>query len=113
MPREAVNVSIVSFEEQSRGRLAWLHRSRKPLELLKGYHFLWDLLRYYNNYDVLPFDAGALAEFQRLNAQRVRIGSKDLRIAATALTRGLTLLSRNLRDFRQVPGLIVEDWTMP
>jgi predicted nucleic acid-binding protein len=24
---------------------------------------------------------------------------------------GSTLLSGNLRDFRQVPGLIVEDWT--
>ena len=106
-------MSIVSFEEQSRGRLAWLHRPRKPLELLKGYQFLQELLRFYNDYDVLPFDAGALAEFQSLKAQRVRIGTKDLRIAATALARGLTLLSRNLRDFRQVPGLLVEDWTAP
>ena len=28
-----------------------------------------------------------------------------------ALAIGGTLLSRNLRDFRRVPGLVVEDWT--
>jgi predicted nucleic acid-binding protein len=27
------------------------------------------------------------------------------------LSRGLTVLSRNLGDFGKVPGLVVEDWT--
>ncbi len=36
----------------------------------------------------------------------------DLRIAATAQARGLILLTRNTRDFSQVPGLVTEDWTI-
>ncbi|ETX07465.1 MAG: hypothetical protein ETSY2_11025 [Candidatus Entotheonella gemina] len=35
----------------------------------------------------------------------------DLRIASIALSRNMTVLSRNLVDFMRVPGLRVEDWT--
>jgi tRNA(fMet)-specific endonuclease VapC len=48
--------------------------------------------------------------FDSLRAQRVRIGAFDLRIAAIALSHNLIVISRNLTDFRQVPGLQVEDW---
>jgi predicted nucleic acid-binding protein len=43
--------------------------------------------------------------------EKVRIGTMDLRIASIALANGFTLLTRNLVDFQQVPGLKVEDWT--
>jgi tRNA(fMet)-specific endonuclease VapC len=36
----------------------------------------------------------------------------DLKIAAIVLAHDATLLSRNLSDFRKVPGLKVEDWTL-
>lgn len=44
-------------------------------------------------------------------AQRIRIGTMDLRIAATAIERGMIVLSRNTVDFSQVPGIRLEDWT--
>ncbi len=34
----------------------------------------------------------------------------DLKIAVIVLRHGPTLLSANLRDFRQIQGLSVEDW---
>ena len=61
---------------------------------------------------VLPFDAAATAVFDGLQAQRIRVETMDLRIAAIALSRGLTLLMRNVRDFGRVPGLVTEDWTI-
>ena len=36
----------------------------------------------------------------------------DLRIASISLSQGLTLLTRNSRDFNKVSGLIIEDWTV-
>jgi tRNA(fMet)-specific endonuclease VapC len=65
----------------------------------------------YRRIPVLAFDEAAAAVFQRLRRTRLRIGTMDLKIAAIVLSRDATLLSRNLADFRQVPGLRVEDWT--
>jgi tRNA(fMet)-specific endonuclease VapC len=111
LPSGAGRVSIVSFQEQVRGWLAYLHRARKREQILKGYSNLQELLRYYRAQVVLPFDDSAMDEFLRLQQQRIRIGTNDLRIAAIAKAKGVKLLSRNLRDFRVVPGLDVEDWS--
>ncbi|MCE7983096.1 MAG: type II toxin-antitoxin system VapC family toxin [Caldilinea sp. CFX5] len=62
---------------------------------------------------VLPFDEAAAAVFQQLTAAKLRIGTQDLLIASIALANEMSLLTRNLRDFQRVPGLILEDWSTP
>jgi tRNA(fMet)-specific endonuclease VapC len=101
---------VISFHEQMLGCHTYITRARTSADLLRGYAMLARLLSDYAKVAVLPFDAAALAVFDNLQTQRVRIGTMDLRIAAIALSRGLTLLTRNLRDFQQVPGLLIEDW---
>ncbi|MDE1951144.1 MAG: type II toxin-antitoxin system VapC family toxin [Burkholderiales bacterium] len=63
---------------------------------------------------VLPFDEPADAHYADIRATLERvgtlIGSLDLLIAAHARSRGLTLVTHNLREFARVPGLQVEDW---
>ena len=46
-------------------------------------------------------------------AQGIRIGTQDLRIAALALSRGATLVTRNVRDFATISSLNIEDWSLP
>lgn len=38
------------------------------------------------------------------------IGLEDIQIAATAVERGLVLVTRNLRHFERIAGLTVESW---
>jgi len=61
---------------------------------------------------VLPIDEPAASEFDHLrrNKKLKKIGRADLLIAAIALAYRATLVTRNLKDFRQVPGLRIENW---
>jgi tRNA(fMet)-specific endonuclease VapC len=46
----------------------------------------------------------------RQNKKLKKIGRPDLLIAAITLAARGTLVTRNLKDFRLVPGLRVENW---
>ena len=63
---------------------------------------------------VLPFDAPADAHCADIRAALERagtpIGGNDLLIAAHARSKGLTLVTRNLREFERVPGLQTANW---
>jgi tRNA(fMet)-specific endonuclease VapC len=109
-PKEKVT-TIITFEEQVRGWLSVLARSRSLDEQVDAYRRLSRLLQNYLKVEVLEFDRQAAAEFQRLKQARIRIGTMDLKIAAIALAHGATVLTRNLKDFSRVSGLRVEDWT--
>jgi len=111
-PRTEIAVSIVSLHEQVLGCHAYLQRARTPREVVHGYRLLAQVLEHFTIAPVLPFDELAATVFAALVAQRVRVRTMDLRIAATALARGLVVLTRNAGDFGQVPGLQIEDWTV-
>ena len=103
--------SVISFHEQVIGCHSYINRARNTTDVVRGYQMLAQVIRDFSAAQVVPFDAVAGAVFDGLLAQRVRVGRMDLRIAAIALSRGLVLLTRNVSDFGQVPGLVTEDWT--
>jgi tRNA(fMet)-specific endonuclease VapC len=63
---------------------------------------------------VLPYDAAAALWLGQERARLAGLGRPaprtDGEIAAVAVTQGLTLVTRNLRDFTGFKGLRVEDW---
>jgi tRNA(fMet)-specific endonuclease VapC len=63
---------------------------------------------------VLPFDQPAAEVYgtlrARLEGEGRRLDEPDLRIASIALSRGLTVVTGNVRHFARVPDLDVENW---
>lgn len=58
---------------------------------------------------VLPFDEAAAREYAKLPFKRARF---DRLLAAHALSIGATVVTNNVGDFADVPGLVVENWTV-
>lgn len=111
LSRFGKTTTIITLEEQMRGWLSWLAQARSLPEQVVRYGKLNRMMDHYREITVLDFDQKAADEFERLRKQRIRIGTMDLKIAAIALANEATLLSRNVQDFSQVPGLKVENWS--
>lgn len=103
---------VVSFHEQTLGAHNFINRAQTNTDTVRGYNLLLEIMQGFASAPVLPFDAEAIKIFDELRLQKVRVSTMDLRIASIAISRGLVLLTRNVRDFSKVPKLVTEDWTV-
>lgn len=67
---------------------------------------------FFQRFQVLEFSLEAGTHYRSLKEQKLRIGSRDLRIAAIALSKNGIVVTRNQKDFSQVPELKIEDWLL-
>jgi tRNA(fMet)-specific endonuclease VapC len=112
VPRTDLAFCIVSFHEQVLGCNSYIAQAKTSADIVRGY-MMFDRVPFaFAAALVLPFDAKASVVFDGLVGKRVRIATMDLRIASIALSQGLTLLTRNSRDFSTVPQLLIENWTV-
>jgi tRNA(fMet)-specific endonuclease VapC len=109
---EQIAITIISAEELLRGRLAQIRRADKPERRLEAYQWLSKTTDFLCGFTVLKFDEQAESQFQTFRASKIKIGTQDLKIAAIALGRDATLVTRNRSDFAQIPSLRIEDWSV-
>lgn len=102
-PGEAV-ISIITYGELHCGAARSQRRTAAEAVL--------DELQTLLPVQALPPEAGRhYGEIRaRLEAAGQPIGGNDLWIAAHARAAGLTLVTNNLREFRRVPGLRMQNW---
>ncbi len=108
---EEIYTTIITFEEQMRGWLSFVAKSKTLEQQIYAYSRLHSFLNDFRKSLVLDFDEKAAETFQNLKSQKIRVGTMDLKIASIAISNNAILISRNLSDFLQVPNLTVEDWT--
>lgn len=109
---DRITVSAVTIEEQIGGWSGLARAARTPGQHVFASEFLADLVPTWGRFDLTPMTTGSLAGFDRLVRLKLNVKRNDLRIAATALELGATVVTRNVRDFGRVPGLVTEDWSV-
>jgi len=111
LPVADVCVTVISYEEQIRGWMAAISRSKSSSAHVSQYARLQAQLENYCNLVVLPYSPEAAQQFDLLRGRHRRLSSSDLKIAAIALVNDALLLSRNERDFGSIADLKMADWT--
>jgi tRNA(fMet)-specific endonuclease VapC len=109
---DVVATTIVSRIELLRGRFEYLIKATDGAQLQAAQSRLVQTERQLERLVVIPFDGESAAQFDRLRQVKKlkQIGRADLLIACIALANRATLVTRNLRHFRDVPGLALENW---
>ena len=95
--------SVTVFElEYGAAKSNWGERTRQRLA------------QFIAPFSILPFDsddaitAGQIRGY--LEKRGSIIGPYDYQIAAQGITKGLTIVTHNVREFERIPGILLEDW---
>lgn len=107
---DAVYATVVSFEEQMRGWIALIAKTKSIVQQVDAYRRLTRSLTNYCKIPVLEFDESAATHFQEIKRTKMRISVMGGKIAAIVLSVNGTLVTRNRRDFEVVPNLQIFDW---
>jgi tRNA(fMet)-specific endonuclease VapC len=112
LPDPDVGITIITKVEVLRGRMDYLLKAETGVELLKAQELLFRTEELLNQLLVVPMSQAASEQFDRLRAtpKLRKIGRADLLSASIALANRATLVTRNLRHFRQIPGIRVVNW---
>lgn len=101
---DALCISTIVLTELLHGAA----KSQRPVETRR------EVERFAARLEVLPFDAVAAAHAADIRATLEKrgqgIGGYDVLIAGHARSRGLVVVTGNLREFRRVEGLRCENW---
>jgi tRNA(fMet)-specific endonuclease VapC len=112
-PADQLAVTIITIEEQLRAWYTQIRRARDRNQLARAYQGLLEVAETSKYLRVLPFTSRAIERYLDLRARLPRLGKMDLSIAAIALEYDGIVVTRNRRDFEQVPGLEIQDWSQP
>lgn len=111
---ERLAVTVITQMQILRGRYESVLKAANESELKTAMQRFQESERLLATFLVLPVDAAAAEQFEKLRTSKSKklkaIGRPDLLIACVALAEKALLVSRNLKDFKEVPGLQVENW---
>jgi tRNA(fMet)-specific endonuclease VapC len=109
------SITIISVQKIFNGWVGQLNRVENETYKIEIYQRLHLTTQFIQQMSVLNYDRAASLQYQQIIIANPTLAKrrleKDMRIAAIALAHDATIVTRNQRDFEQVPKLVVEDWS--
>ena len=107
-----VATTIITRIEVLQGLFDAILKAADGKQIQQAYQRLQDSEKQFATLPSLPIDGSAADQFEKLlRSKKLKsIGRGDLLIAAISLANRATLVTRNQKDFRKVPGLRIENW---
>ncbi|HUR55028.1 MAG TPA: type II toxin-antitoxin system VapC family toxin [Gemmataceae bacterium] len=113
IPTADQGVPVIVLGELLRGRLAAIRQTeagKGSVTLPQAYELFARTVADASRYAVLPFTPGAESLFKQWKRAKVKVGTQDMQIAAICTDLGATLVTRNARDYAQIPGFTFDVW---
>ncbi len=112
LAEDEVAITVITRIEVLQGRFDFLLKASDATQLQEAMARLAQSDSDLAGQHIVPMDALAAAEFARVRQNRKlkKIGRPDILIACIALANRALLVTRNLRHFKLVPNLLVENW---
>ena len=107
-----VATTIITWMEVLQGRFQAIFTAANADQLERASQRLRDSVSQLTTLPIVQLNLAAAKQFEALlaNKKLKRIGRGDVLIASIALAEKATLITRNVRDFSLVPGLMWENW---
>jgi tRNA(fMet)-specific endonuclease VapC len=105
---------IIVVEETLRGRLNAIRKTQTKSNqqlLIQAYHFFGLSVQACLRFRILAYTEIAEEIYQAWRLKKIRMGTQDMRVAALCAAQGMTLATRNRRDFEQLPELNLIYWS--
>ncbi len=109
-PLDDLYVPIVALGELMKGALGLVGDKKPKRQEVAGYELMQRTNRYVNKFAILPYDLDAHKVYLAFSPEVKRVGREDCQIAAIAICHNAVVVTRNLRHFEQIPGVVCEDW---
>ena len=110
--KDDYGTSIISFEEQMRGRLSRVRDAITPSSQVEPYRLLHETLKIYTTIAIWNYTEEAVEMFTLLRQRKIKGKTQDLQIAAIALANDAAVLTANTNHFTHIPHLQVENWLL-
>ncbi len=107
-----VAITVITRIEILQGRFAAVLKASDGVQLARAQELLERTDERLRVLEIIPVDVAATSTFDRLRQDKSlkKIGRGDLLIASIAVAHRATLVSRNVKDFRRIVGLQLENW---